>query len=119
MTTVGAGPPEVVPLPDDVLSVCTALLEPGGWLPVDGHPSLLQRSNTALMSALRCTLTSDGVTVAWVSMMFDEDRPLQLMMQPRGRDAFAAVCDLINRHAGALDRLEYQACVADLLRYVD
>jgi hypothetical protein len=119
MTTVGADPPEVVPLPDDVLSLCTALLEPGGWLPVDGHPSLLLRSNTALMSALRCTLTGDTVTVASVSMMFEEDRPLQLTMHPRGRDAFAAVCDLVSRHAAALDRLDYQGCVADLLRYVD
>ena len=119
MTTVGADPPEVEPLPDDLLSVCTALLAPGGWLPVDGQPSLLLRSNTALMTALRCTLTGDSVTVASVSMMFEEDRPLQLTMQPRGRDAFAAVCDLVNRHAGALDRLDHQACVADLLRYVD
>jgi hypothetical protein len=119
MTTVGADPPEVEPLPDDVLSICTALLAPGGWLPVDGQPSLLLRSNTALMTALRCTLTADSVTVASVSMMFEEDRPLQLTMQPRGRDAFAAVCDLVNRHAGALDRLDHQACVADLLRYVD
>jgi hypothetical protein len=119
MTTVGAGPPEVVPLPDDVLSLCTALLAPGGWLPVDGQPSLLLRSNTALMSALRCTLTSESVTVAWVSMMFDEDRPLQLAMHPRGRDGFAAVCDLVSRHAAALDRLDYQGCVGDLLRYVD
>ena len=119
MTTVGAEPPEVVPLPDDVLSVCTALLAHGGWLPVDGHPSLLLRSNTALMSALRCTLAGDSVTVASVSMMFEEDRPLQLTMQPRERDGFAAVCDLVSRHAAALDRLDYQACVADLLRYVD
>ena len=119
MTTVGADPPEVEPLPDDLLSICTALLAPGGWLPVDGQPSLLLRSNTALMTALRCTLTADSVTVASVSMMFEEDRPLQLTMQPRGRDAFAAVCDLVNRHAGALDRLDHQACVADLLRYVD
>ena len=44
-----------------------------GWLPVDGQPSLLLRSNTALMTALRCTLTADSVTVASVSMkQYDE-----------------------------------------------
>jgi hypothetical protein len=120
MTTGGANPIEaVVPLPDDVLAVCTALLSPAGWLPVHGHPSLLLRSNTALLSALRCTLTGTSVTVASVSMTFEEDRPLQLTVQPRDRDTFAAVCDLLTRHASALDRLDHVACVADLLRYVD
>ncbi len=88
-------------------------------MPVHGHPSLLLRSNTALLSALRCTLTGSSVTVASVSMTFEEDRPLQLTVRPRDRDTFAAVCDLLSRHAGALDRLDYAACVADLLRYVD
>jgi hypothetical protein len=105
--------------PGDVLSTATRILTLTGWQPVEGHPSLFLRSNPALLSALRCTLTGDSVTVASVSMTFEEDRPLQIAVQPRGRDGFAAVCELISRHAGKLDRLDYADCVADLLRYAD
>jgi hypothetical protein len=117
--TSAADPLEDQPMADELLSACTHMLAPAGWQPVAGHPSLLLRSNTALMSALRCSLTAGSVTVSSASMMFEEDRPLQLTMQPRRRDAFTAVCELLNRHAGELDRLDYAACVANLLRYVD
>ena len=70
------------------------------------------------MSALRCTFTGRSVTVASVSMMFEEDRPLQLSVQPRDLGTFAAVCEVLNRHAGRLDRLDYADCVADLLSHV-
>ena len=111
-------PDQIALLDDDLLAVCAAMLSPAGWQPVEGHPALFLRSNMALLSALRCTLTTSSVTVASASMTFEEDRPLQITVQPRGRDGFAAVCDLFGRHAGALDRLDYEACVADLLRYV-
>jgi hypothetical protein len=86
MTTAAGG--QEVDLADDILSAITPVLSGGGWQAVDGHPSLFLRSNTALMSALRCSFTAGGVTVASASMMFEEDRPLQLAVQPRGRDAF-------------------------------
>jgi hypothetical protein len=114
-TAVGA---QEVELADDILSAITPVLSAGGWQAVDGHPSLFLRSNTALMSALRCAFTAGGVTVASASMMFEEDRPLQLSLQPRGRAAFLAVCETLNRFAGKLDRLDYADCVADLLRHV-
>jgi len=116
MTTAAGG--QEVDLADDILSAITPVLSGGGWQAVDGHPSLFLRSNTALMSALRCSFTAGGVTVASASMMFEEDRPLQLAVQPRGRDAFLAVCQALNRHAGKLDRLDYADCVADLLHHV-
>jgi hypothetical protein len=109
---------EVEPLPDDLLAPLSRILTPSGWQSVEGHPSLFLRSNTALMSALRCTFTSRSVTVASVSMMFEEDRPLQLSVQPRDLGTFAAVCEVLNRHAGRLDRLDYLDCVTDLLRHV-
>jgi hypothetical protein len=115
--TMAAGAQEVE-LADDILSAITPVLSAGGWQAVDGHPSLFLRSNTALMSALRCSFTAGGVTVASASMMFEEDRPLQLTVQPRGRDAFLAVCQALNRHAGKLDRLDYADCIADLLHHV-
>lgn len=115
MTTAVA---EVEPLPNDLLAPLSRILTPSGWQAVEGHPSLFLRSNTALMSALRCTFTSRSVTVASVSMMFEEDRPLQLSVQPRDLGTFAAVCEVLNRHAGRLDRLDYVDCVADLLKHV-
>ncbi len=115
MTTAVA---EVEPLPDDLLAPLSRILTPSGWQAVEGHPSLFLRSNTALMSALRCTFTSRSVTVASVSMMFEEDRPLQLSVQPHDLATFAAVCEVLNRHAGRLDRLDYVDCVTDLLGHV-
>jgi len=115
MTTAVA---EVEPLPNDLLAPLSRILTPSGWQAVEGHPSLFLRSNTALMSALRCTFTSRSVTVASVSMMFEEDRPLQLSVQPRDLGTFAAVCEVLNRYAGRLDRLDYVDCVADLLKHV-
>src|SRR5690242_12468534 len=107
-----------VALGDDLIAELTRALEPAGWQGVDGHPSLFLRSNTALMSALRCSFTGEAVTVASVSMMFEEDRPLQLTMQPAGRDALLAVCAVLNRHASRLDRLDHAGCVAELLQHV-
>ncbi len=115
MTTAVA---EVEPLPDDLLAPLSRILTPSGWQAVEGHRSLFLRSNTALMSALRCTFTSRSVTVASVSMMFEEDWPLQLSVQPHDLGTFAAVCEVLNRHAGRLDRLDYADCVTDLLRHV-
>jgi hypothetical protein len=113
-TAAGA---QEVELADDILAAITPVLSAGGWQAVDGHPSLFLRSNTALMSALRCAFTAGGVTVASASMMFEEDRPLQLSLQVRGRNAFLAVCEALNRHAGKLDRLDYADCIADLLHH--
>ncbi len=107
-----------VPLADDLVAQLAEALAPAGWQPVSGHPSLFLRSNTALMSALRCSFTGDSVTVASVSMMFEEDRPLQLTVRAPGREALLAVCQVLNRHAGRLDRLQYADCVAELLRHV-
>jgi hypothetical protein len=114
MTTVAAP----VPLADDLVVELTEVLAPAGWQPVSGQPSLFLRSNTALMSALRCNFTGDGVTVASVSMMIEEDRPLQLTVRAPGREALLAVCQVLNRHAARLDRLQYADCVAELLRQV-
>lgn len=115
--TTAAGAQEVE-LADDILAAITPVLSGGGWQAVDGHPSLFLRSNTALMSALRCSFTAGSVTVSSASMMFEEDRPLQIAVQPRGPGGFVAVCEALNRHAGRLDRLDYADCVADLLHHV-
>jgi hypothetical protein len=109
---------EPVPLADDLVAELASSLSPAGWQQVAGHPALFLRSNTALMSALRCNFTGDGVTVASVSMMFEEDRPLQLAMKVSGRDDLLAVCQVLNRYAGRLDRLDHADCVAELLRHV-
>src|SRR5262245_60968592 len=114
MTTVAAP----VPLADDLVAQLTEVLAPAGWQPVSGHPSLFLRSNPALMSALRCTFTGDGVTVASVSMMFEEDRPLQLTVRAPAHEALLAVCQVLSRQAARLDRLQYADCVAELLRHV-
>jgi hypothetical protein len=39
-------------------------------------------------------------------------------VQPHDLGTFAAVCEVLNRHAGRLDRLDYMDCVTDLLRHV-
>lgn len=114
MTTAAA--PD--PLAGDLIAQLTDVLAPAGWQPVAGHPSLFLRSNTALMSALRCHVGGDGLTVASVSMMFEEDRPLQLTIPAAGRDTLLAICQVLNRHAGRLDRLDYADCVEELLRHV-
>ena len=72
MTTAVANAPDAEPLADDLVAACMHMLLPAGWQPVEGHWSLFLRSNAALMSALRCTLTAGSVTVASVSMMFEE-----------------------------------------------
>jgi hypothetical protein len=94
------------------------ILSSAGWEPVEGQPSLFLRSNAPLLSALRCTLTATKVTVEAVSMTFAEDRPLQLVVQPRGPEGFAPVCEVLARHAPRLDRLDYEGCVAELLAHV-
>ena len=112
-------PPELQPLPDDLLTDVTGILAPAGWQPVDGQPSLLMRANTSLMTALRCSFTAGTVTVTSVSMTFDDDRPLQIYVRPQSREAMRGVCEVVVRHADRLDRLDVDACVAELLAHVE
>ena len=112
-------PPELQPLPDDLLTDVTGILAPAGWQPVDGQPSLLMRANTSLMTALRCSFTAGTVTVTLVSMTFEDDRPLQIYVRPQSREAVRGVCEVLVRHADRLDRLDVDACVAELLAYVE
>ena len=112
-------PPELQPLPSDLLTDVTGILAPAGWQPVDGQPSLLMRANTSLMTALRCSFTAGTVTVTLVSMTFEDDRPLQIYVRPQSREAVRGVCEVLVRHADRLDRLDVDACVAELLAHVE
>jgi hypothetical protein len=112
-------PPELQPLPDDLLTDVTRILAPAGWQPVDGQPSLLLRANTSLMTALRCSFTAGTVTVTLVSMTFEDDRPLQIYVRPQSREAMHGVCEVLVQHADRLDRLDVDACVAELLAHVE
>ena len=111
-------PPELQPLPDDLLTDVTGILAPAGWQPADGQPSLLLRANTSLMTALRCSFTAGTVSVASVSMTFEDDRPLQISPPAEpGSDARRV------RGPGPARRppgwLELDACVAELLAHVE
>jgi len=112
-------PPELQPLPADLLTDVTGILAPAGWQPVDGQPSLLLRANTSSMTALRCSFTAGTVTVTSASMTFEDDRPLQIYVRPQSREAVRGVCEVLARHADRLDRLDVDACIAELLAHVE
>jgi hypothetical protein len=97
----------------------TGILAPAGFQPAAGQPAVLLRANTALSSALRCTFTAGTVTVVSASMMFDDDRPLQIYVRPQSGEAMRGVCEVLARHADRLDRLDHEACVAELLAHVE
>ena len=112
-------PPELQPLPDDLLTDVTRILAPSGWQPVEGQPSLLLRSNTSLMSALRCTFTA-GTRDRGVGV--DDVRggsPAADLRPPAEPGSVRGVCEVLIRHAGRLDRLDVDACIAELLAHVE